>query len=332
MSQIKRTPITMIVALIGLMVLSACSSSTPNQKAGDTYNSEKGSHAEDWLPKQHSLSAKENQNVCKECHGEELNGGIAGVSCTLCHMESPEAIHPLDWQDTTAVPRGVVKHRWYVMQNGTERCASQYCHGADLGGVAASGIDCKSCHTFVIPKSDNCTACHGFPPASGKHSQHVSLQDADCSVCHFTNHADVTGTSHPGANPLLRFQTSYAAKSGTTASFNSAANTCSTVSCHGGQTTPGWQSGAFDVNTQCASCHAFGTAEYNSYSSGQHDYHVNNLHKACTTCHDTGKLAVNHFTSLSTSAMEGPAAATINDAFNYAAGSCTPSCHATRNW
>lgn len=333
MSQIKWTPVGIIVVLFGLMMFAACGSSTPNKNAGTTFDTETGSHATDWLPAKHKESAQAEINVCKECHGEELNGGIAGVTCTQCHIGGAESVHPLDWQDTSATPNGKVKHRWYVIQNGTVSCENQYCHGASLAGVTDSGNNCADCHTYKIPTVANCSTCHDFPQATNKHSQHIALQDVDCSVCHSGNHA-YAGNSHSGSTTvLLKFLTTYTAKSGTTASFDAAANTCSKVSCHGGQTTPDWtSSAAFDVNSQCASCHAYGTAEYNSYNSGEHDYHVNSLKKACTNCHDTDKLAVNHFTTLSTSALEGPASATMKDALNYTNGSCTPACHETKSW
>jgi predicted CxxxxCH...CXXCH cytochrome family protein len=39
---------------------------------------------------------------------------------------------------------------------------------------------------------------------------------------------------------------------------NGAALSCSNVSCHGGQATPNWQTGAINVNDQCSNCHAQG--------------------------------------------------------------------------
>jgi predicted CxxxxCH...CXXCH cytochrome family protein len=128
------------------------------------------------------------------------------------------------------------------------------------------------------------------------------------------------------------FLNAYNAKSGTVM-YDAASSTCSKVSCHGGQTTPSWLAGAtIDVNTQCTACHAFGTGEYNSFSSGEHDFHVNTEHFPCTRCHDTTKLAVNHFTGLNTQAMEGPASATLNSSLNYNGSSCAPLCHGTKSW
>jgi hypothetical protein len=96
------------------------------------------------------------------------------------------------------------------------------------------------------------------------------------------------------------------------------------------------------VNTQCTTCHVLGASagspENNSYFSGRHLLHVYSQGKACTVCHDTTKLAVNHFTTLNTAAMEGPASATLATALNYNGTSCNPSaggltgCHSSENW
>jgi predicted CxxxxCH...CXXCH cytochrome family protein len=123
-------------------------------------------------------------------------------------------------------------------------------------------------------------------------------------------------------------------------SFSATALTCSNVSCHGGQANLNWQTGTLDVNNQCTSCHTSGTAQYNSYNSGEHQKHVSGEGIECTVCHNTTTLAVSHFTTLSTTAMEGPASATIGGGstlipagnYNPANGSCTPSCHGNETW
>jgi len=138
------------------------------------------------------------------------------------------------------------------------------------------------------------------------------------------------------------FLATYNAETGAS-SFNSGALTCGNMSCHGGQATPNWQTGAIVVNDQCTNCHVSGTTQFNSYNSGAHSDHVGIFGATATTCklcHNTTTLAVNHFTTLSTTAMEGPASATIGgtgtNVTSYSAGSCTPQagvgCHGTRNW
>jgi predicted CxxxxCH...CXXCH cytochrome family protein len=218
------------------------------------------------------------------------------------------------------------------------------CHGDDFSG-GISRVACSSCHTNGNPLTvTNCASCHGKPPAgtaapnrtgahnttTGHFAPAVVLQDS-CNTCH--NGAGTGTVNHYNGVVDIQFLSTYSAKSGT-AVFN-ADGTCSKVSCHGGQTTPNWYTGSINVATQCTSCHAYGTSEYNSFSSGQHDFHVNTMGKACIVCHDTAKLSLNHFTALNTTALEGPASATIgNLVTNYSTTThiCSTLCHVDRAW
>lgn len=206
------------------------------------------------------------------------------------------------------------------------------CHGSDyMGGI--SGVSCRKCHINSTPGSFSCSDCHGNPPSgtsypntAGGHANHT-FQNITCFACH----SNTVGTSnHNNGLADIAIDPAFNAESGIASFVNP---TCSKISCHGGQTTPNWLTGpAIDVNTQCASCHAFGTAEYNSYSSGRHNLHVNQQGRACTECHDTTKLAVNHFTTLNSTAMEGPASATILNSVNYNGTTCDPACHGRETW
>jgi predicted CxxxxCH...CXXCH cytochrome family protein len=154
-----------------------------------------------------------------------------------------------------------------------------------------------------------------------------------CDTCH--SGAGSGTAKHNNDVVDLAFLSVYNAKSGT--ALRNSDGTCSKVSCHGGQTTPSWLSGTIiDVNTQCSTCHAFGTAEYNSFSSGWHDTHVSApLTITCVACHGVTKLAQNHFTSLNTTSMEGPASATIGgvvSSYTGTIGTCTTGCHVSRQW
>jgi len=215
------------------------------------------------------------------------------------------------------------------------------CHGEDFGG-GISKVACASCHTNGSPVTvTDCASCHGKPPSgtvapnragahntvTGHFAAQVVLPD-ECNTCH--NGAGTGTTNHFNGIVDIQFLSAYSAKSGT--AVHNADGTCSEVSCHGGQTTPVWLTGSLNVATQCTSCHAFGTSEFNSFSSGQHDFHVNIDGLACTDCHDTTKLVINHFTHLNTPAMEGPASATIYDAFGYNGVTCSPGCHEPRAW
>jgi predicted CxxxxCH...CXXCH cytochrome family protein len=179
-----------------------------------------------------------------------------------------------------------------------------------------------------------------------------------CNVCHF-NAGGGTPAHFDYIVQVTFSGTTYNAKSGT-AGFNTLVKTCSNVSCHGasrtqtstqaGQTppastpaqTPDWLTGTIDANTDagCKACHVLGPSvglpENNSYYSGEHRRHVYSQRKACTDCHDTVNLAVNHFTSLNTTAMEGPASATLRSDVHYVgangSGSCSPACHGGESW
>jgi predicted CxxxxCH...CXXCH cytochrome family protein len=204
----------------------------------------------------------------------------------------------------------------------------------------------------------NCTSCHanppnGAPPAgaayaniAGAHAVHLALDSAgspvSCNTCHnglgtnTLNHYDRAKSRVPPGD--VAFLATYNAETGAS-SWLPSVLTCTNVSCHGGST-PNWQTGAINVNAACTLCHSQGTAQFNSYNSGEHQKHVVGESLSCTVCHNTTTLAVNHFTTLSTTAMEGPASATIGgtgtSVTSYSAGSCTPQggvgCHETRTW
>jgi predicted CxxxxCH...CXXCH cytochrome family protein len=211
------------------------------------------------------------------------------------------------------------------------------CHGEDLQG-GMSGVACSTCHLNGLSAMTGCTSCHGKPPTGtnapnrrGAHTAHNALPIIAnvCDTCH--SGAGSNASKHYNGAVDTQILSTYNAASGA-AALNTD-GTCSNVSCHGGQTTPAWLTGAIDVDTQCTSCHAFGTTEYNSFFSGQHDKHVNEVHLSCTICHDEAKLLTSHFTSLNTHTMEGPASATLISALSYTGGTCnTPVCHGSRSW
>jgi predicted CxxxxCH...CXXCH cytochrome family protein len=282
------------------------------------------------------------------CHGTNLTGvANSGPSCSSCHLGGATSLHPASFGTTT---RSIdLNHGSYVTTNGAAACQNNSCHGSSLTGVAGSGPACvtATCHQNGSPLIyTGCTSCHGNPPTGtvapnrrGAHAAHNALSSGGnlCDTCH----------SGAGTNTLNHFNgivevlllSTYNAKS-VSATYN-ADGTCSKVSCHGGQQTPAWLTGTIEVNTQCTSCHVYGTApatpEYDSYYSGRHLTHFNAADFPCTTCHDTTKLAVDHFTTLNTTTMEGSAPASLNSNLNYTGGTCTPACHTappptTRSW
>jgi len=130
--------------------------------------------------------------------------------------------------------------------------------------------------------------------------------------------------------------TTYNAKTGT-AAFNSTSQTCSNVSCHGGQSVA-W-SATINVNTQCTACHTTsGSTQFNSPSSGRHSK-GDHVSAGCVACHNTTRLAPAHFVGLKTSAMDTAAArASLGGtsqltSYNTTTRGCTTSCHGTdKTW
>ena len=182
------------------------------------------------------------------------------------------------------------------------------------------------------PTPTDCTSCHSQPPdgtvapnEAGAHAVHMALANIDsCDTCHL-------GASHNGTVDLA-FPANYDAKSGTAVGYSD--NTCSNISCHGGKDTPNWYTGQISVDSECTACHASGTSQYNSYNSGDHRRHSS---YACTVCHNTTKLATQHFSNLSTTTFEGAASATIGggstriSSYDPSTRRCV-GCHGSATW
>lgn len=219
-------------------------------------------------------------------------------------------------------------------QQDSSACAE--CHGSDFAG-GVSGEACSSCHVNGFPlTATGCTSCHGNPPTgttvpnrNGAHGTHYALPNmpSECDTCH--SGAGSGTVNHNDGVTEVTMLSAYNAKSG--AAALNADGTCSNVSCHGGQTTPVWLTGKIDVNTQCLTCHTFGTSQYYGYNSGQHNYHVNvrGWNGECWRCHDYALLAGVHFSSLNTTTLDGQAYLTIssNAGYDKNTGTCVAICH-----
>ena len=135
---------------------------------------------------------------CAGCHGEDLRGGDANISCYTCH-NGPSG-HPAEvWLVKTSESF----HGLAASDRGLSACAA--CHGEDYeGGI--SGTSCKTCHTSQsghpaqgwLVKGDSkfhgirlsqtgtqyCAGCHGS-----------DFQGGDAGVNCFTCHNGPSG--HP---------------------------------------------------------------------------------------------------------------------------------------
>lgn len=119
-----------LLAVSTLVTLAAC---------GDANKQAVFPHPAGWQTTHKTAGSAYSAN-CTECHGENLDGGIAKVSCTSCHLGGALTIHP-----TSMIP-ALTKHKAYVAANGDISCANGSCHGTAYQGVTGSGPSCTSCH------------------------------------------------------------------------------------------------------------------------------------------------------------------------------------------
>ncbi len=273
---------------------------------------------------------------------------------TMCHNETGHA-----------VPFNTTTH--YSVTNATFMANCGPCH-AVTGTSPVSGAPlCTTCHAAGSPLTSlGCTSCHANPPsgattaypnAAGAHAPHIALGGAGtpiaCDTCHnglgtnTLNHYN-RANARPGEDALrvppgnVAFPATYSAKTGASSFDNSAPLNCSNVSCHGGQTTPNWQTGTIDVPNACPGCHISGTTQYNSFFSGHHDTHIVKFGLSaatCKLCHDVAKVNVSgHFQNLATPSFEQTARGTILSNVLYIGSNCNPrtggltGCHGSRKW
>ena len=363
-------------------------------------------HPTGWLTG-HRSAYQQNRDLCRECHGIDLKGGVTKVDCFnqagvgQCHANGhgPRNVpHALPFTDGSV--HGVVAKTDLVycqschgtsggpgsnprfnvplgsLKNGCEDCHKPktahpplpgstsgwpghsaagnmgsnctLCHGVDLTGGAGPG--CNTCHTGLnpgtIPTAGSCTSCHAKPPVTGNHSVHNALPGITgvCGTCH--DGAGSGSPKHNNGTKDVAFAIAYNAKTGTAA--RNADGSCANISCHGGITTPVW-GGALAAG--CLSCHTKGTAlntpQYNSYFSGMHNKHVDQIGLQCTDCHNMGATVAGakHFSGLGTPSFELAPAATIKvPGYTSATPSCSPGkfpaagtysvgvCHNSEDW
>jgi hypothetical protein len=136
-----------VLLLTGAVSILGCG--TPNSQAPFDVDAQK--HEAGWMPQGHRNAVNNNSAAsCKECHGEDLSGGIAKVSCTKCHLGGPLSVHPASWNGDAIL----TLHGQYVVANSSGACSNVNCHGPNLKGAAG-----PSCANF---RTDN--RCHvSFP-------------------------------------------------------------------------------------------------------------------------------------------------------------------------
>jgi hypothetical protein len=101
-------------------------------------------HPEGWSdPGAHGLAAKLSEQVCVDCHGEDLTGGASAVSCDSCHADGWRTdctfCHGDPAEGTGAPPRDI--------DNTTDPADLSFqAHGAHVQGTIHAPFDCVQCH------------------------------------------------------------------------------------------------------------------------------------------------------------------------------------------
>jgi len=167
------------------LFLWGCGNANSNAPA---FNSVTGEHPANWLDKHRpAVLAKGSADSCKECHGQELLGGIAKTSCAKCHpipvFPFAPANHNTDpnWvtQPPTIEDHGTAAKAKPSLTNtginqGFSMCAS--CHGADFkGGVTNPKTNCFDCHGGSSP--------HPTSWLPGDPFSHTDTNPSNAPVC-----------------------------------------------------------------------------------------------------------------------------------------------------
>jgi predicted CxxxxCH...CXXCH cytochrome family protein len=268
----------------------------------------------------------------------------ASFNAVSCHVNGPgAAAHPAPFLSGMTTTSGTGNtHQQVTLAQFNGECIN--CHDESGPGTAKAGPSCTVCHVLDSPLAagkgpGTCLSCHGdatfktkgpagttFPNLAGAHAKHLNLLTAlNCATCHAGSQPGEGGNvSQPhynganrgpngtptGAGPApVTINALFAAQTGTLGTTPSpTALTCNAVSCHGGQTTPGWQSGKLTVNatTYCLSCHKItSTATQYNDATGRHN-NPNNHNVSCDYCHDMTVAkpgGQNHFKYLDTQAV-----------------------------
>ena len=300
--------------------------------------------------------------VCAQCHYPGSPNNPAGhpttpapantqpgcYNATLCHGANV-APHPVPFLmgQTDSLLNG---HMNITATAFATDCAT--CHAYSGTSPTTSAPLCSACHQLADPiatgsNAGTCRSCHAgtaglpkgpggaaFPGIAGAHLKHMSLATAlSCDTCHagsgtgtltHYNSANARAANFPGPVTVV-IDALFTPKTKGAPSYSPAALTCSNVSCHGGQTTPGWQNGLINSSTQCTACHGVsataGTStQYNDafgrHKLGTHDATASGSTTVCTTCHNMangtpGALA--HFKYLASEAVDGISTGTPAD-------------------
>jgi predicted CxxxxCH...CXXCH cytochrome family protein len=238
-----------------------------------------GVHPAGWVvkgsPDFHGITAAQGTAECKRCHGADLAGGTAKVSCGSvgCHGKG---FHP----DGYGNPASPNFHRLDLRAKHDDLSSCKGCHNTDYSGSMLSGnVSCNNtaCHVAADGGPEACYTCHGeyatkviYPQGYPAHGTHISGDTTIsklamvCKDCH--NFGGFNDPNHLGGNNPNGAEVSIndsLAKHHTTGSigtptYNYTTGACENVYCHGNFTNgntanaPVWKG---TDQAKCGSCH-----------------------------------------------------------------------------
>ncbi len=211
MSQVSRSSRAIAIgcALLALLVV-GCS-----KKHGAPFDPD-GGHPEDFFPNHSAEYRNSGGGACAECHGIDLLGGIATVSCYSssrdgqgCHPGGPGG-HPAGWRalhsaDSSKAAECAVCHDNKANNQAPNCFDNSLCHGpksghpsgwraAHAGTNPSLASNCAACHqtNAGTPGCFNNTLCHGTKSShpAGWLQSHTGTnqnQASVCAGCHLTN-------------------------------------------------------------------------------------------------------------------------------------------------
>jgi predicted CxxxxCH...CXXCH cytochrome family protein len=196
-------------------------------------------------------------------HRVHLTGkaGYPGYACEICHsvpasvsharvdrrapvaFDAAAAFTTLTAAERAALPSPLAV---YDASASPPTCASNYCHGATLTGGTGGTPRWSSAAAGI----NSCAVCHGDPPDTGRllaadgvacattcsnHVFHVQALTSGCDACHDGG----APVNDRGVHVNGRVDVAWPA--GTTGTWDPAAKTCATMSCHSSGATRSWR-------------------------------------------------------------------------------------------
>lgn len=232
-------------------------------------------HSSTTSRKGHEKHVGLNRFECFICHNQANLYNTRYTSIAPQHMNNTIDVGPKIWDNVSS--SGGLGVGYGTYNPSTRVCSNVYCHSNGAGtrvnspawGTTASG----------------CTVCHGTPPTTGAHNAHWTsitglTSPTDCGICHL---GGGTGSFHHADGHIdVYFDPAYNERN-LTATYNTGTKTCSNVRCHGGITTPAWNSA---------------TGAYRQTVSGASFTSENKTWLKCEMCHNVDNIASGNETNI----------------------------------